>query len=114
MFRARRKDYEEDYDKRAHKAEIDQALVEYHARQKAKPKTIAETIAERLGNDGRTWELPDGTTFDSLVTEARCEIIRYNSHAVFKYRFEDGSVLVETSSYWFVESRETPQMALFD
>lgn len=117
--------YEEDYSKRAHKKEIDKALVEYYATRDArqalvdeanaaygafcaeyKAPTIAEQIAKELGNDGQRWISSKGVTFAVLVYDQLPVITCHLQNNIVRYAFRDGSAIVETLRYWFVETKD--------
>lgn len=118
--------YEEEYSKREHKKQIDKALVEYYAKRDAhqalvdeanaaydafcaeyKAPTIAERIAQKLGNN-RCWETPEGATFDELVY-GQFPVVTCHPNLpghVVRYGFSDHSAIVETLRYWFVETKD--------
>lgn len=117
--------YEEEYSKRAHKKQIDEALVEYYANRDArqilideanaaydafcaeyKEPTIAERIAQELGNDNRCWVTSEGTTFAVLVYDHLPVITCHLQNTVIRYAFSDHSAIVETLHYWFVETKD--------
>lgn len=121
--------YEEEYSKRAHKKQIDEALVKYYATRDArqalvdeanaaydafcaehKAPTIAEQIAQKLNNNNRRWETPEGATFDELVYDQLPVVTCHRQHTLelvtTRYAFIDGSSIVETLRYWFVETKD--------
>jgi hypothetical protein len=117
--------YEEDYSKREHKAQIDEALVEYYANRDArqtlideanaaydafcaeyKALTIAEQIAQELDNDGQRWESSKGVSFAVLVYDQLPVITHHLQNNVVRYGFSDHSAIVETLHYWFVETKD--------
>jgi hypothetical protein len=69
--------------------------------QLGKGETIAEKIAQLLGNDGTRWETKEGKHFDDLCKEANAYLsIR---EYVTRYLFPDGSALLASAAYWDIE-----------
>lgn len=64
-------------------------------------KTIAETIAEQLGDNGMTWQDTSGNTLDRLAAEAGGELHRHPTrNDVCRWAFPDGSAITEAGEAW--------------
>lgn len=64
-------------------------------------KTIAETIAEQLGDNGMTWQDTSGNTLDRLAAEAGGELHRHPTrNDVCRWTFPDGSAITEAGEAW--------------
>ena len=66
-------------------------------------ETIAEKIAQLLGNDGQRWETEEGLTFDDLCAEAGAVRIRDDARELTRYEFPDGSAIVASPGAWDIE-----------
>jgi len=66
-------------------------------------QTTAEKIANRLGNDGLTWETEDGIELVSLARSQGASIEREVNGYRVRYVFSDGSAIVEAGPAWDVE-----------
>jgi len=69
----------------------------------AQTKTTAEQIADRLGNDGMTWETEDGITLAGLARSQGSRIEAEANGARVRYAFADGSAIVVAGGAWDVE-----------
>lgn len=66
--------------------------------------TIAEQIAQELGNDGTRWRTADDVTFDELMQRhhGRCQ----QQNNTDRYVFSDGSAIVAGGACWDLEGKE--------
>jgi len=69
--------------------------------------TIAERVAEQLGNDGQQWKTAQGVSFLDLIEKFywnRQE--RDDVRELTRYEFADGSAIVAGVGAWDVEGQE--------
>lgn len=63
--------------------------------------SIAERIAEQLGNNGMTWQDNSGNTLDQLAAEAGGYLERHPCKSdVCRWVFPDDSVITEAGEAW--------------
>jgi hypothetical protein len=71
--------------------------------------TIAESIADRFGNDGQNFTDEGGIEIDVVLVQTALEVCAYDTSSsadgAHVYRFRDGSALVTCDSYWDVLER---------
>lgn len=64
-------------------------------------KTIAETIAEQLGDNGLVWQTPEGMYLDHLADQAGGELYEHpTKNDVCRWVFPDGSVITAAGEAW--------------
>jgi hypothetical protein len=64
----------------------------------------AEQIAAMLGDDGQTWETPDGRTLDQLAEEHGAVTTTHRDKPYLtRYLFNDGSAIVASEGAWDLE-----------
>ena len=68
--------------------------------------TIAERIAEQLGNDGAEWQTADGVSFIDLIEKYTPWHERDDVRELTRYVFADDSAIVAGVGAWDVEGKK--------
>ncbi len=78
--------------------------------------TVAQQVAETMGNDGQVYEAPDGRSLDDVCLEQRPDVTTADYDGVAeagglgpgakRYLFVDGSAIIDTEIAWDIEGKE--------
>jgi hypothetical protein len=62
-------------------------------------QTIAEQVAEKMGNNGSRFKAEDGRTLEDLALERSATTERDPAHGT-RYTFADGSAIIDAGGGW--------------
>ncbi len=79
--------------------------------------TIAEQVAETMGNDGQVYEAPDRRSLDDVCWETLLRKVSTADHDgvatpggwspnARRYEFIDGSAIIDAQTGWDIEGKE--------